>query len=165
MRLTVSWNGEHICVYYDNGTLWLGSVDQRYCVAALAGGGHKEIAWCSDEAVVVFSRETASMTIVTVDGDTETFYFADFINFVQEIDGVRVFSLSGQEFVQQVPQCLIDTFSIGSVSPGSLLRLAAEEFFAKSHKSDEYLRMIEGDDKMDQAVADCIQCAGTRSMC
>ena len=67
--------------------------------------GHKEIkeiAWCSEEAVVVFSRDTASMTIVTVDGDTEAFYFADFVSFVQELDGVRVFSLSGQEFVQQV---------------------------------------------------------------
>ena len=164
-NISVSWNGEHICICYDSGTLWLGSVDQRYCAVALAVDGHKEIkeiAWCSEEAVVVFSRDTASMTIVTVDGDTEAFYFADFVSFVQELDGVRVFSLSGQEFVQQVPQCLIDTFSIGSVSPGSLLRLAAEEFFNKSHKSDEYLRMIEGDNKMDQAVADCIQCAGSR---
>ena len=163
-NISVSWNGEHICICYDSGTLWLGSVDQRYCAVALAVDGHKEIkeiAWCSEEAVVVFSRDTASMTIVTVDGDTEAFYFADFVSFVQELDGVRVFSLSGQEFVQQVPQCLIDTFSIGSVSPGSLLRLAAEEFFNKSHKSDEYLRMIEGDNKMDQAVADCIQCAGS----
>ena len=57
----VSWNGEHICIYYDSGTIWLGNVDQRYCVTALAGGGHKEIAWCSDEAVVVFSRASVAI--------------------------------------------------------------------------------------------------------
>ena len=147
-------------MYFDSGLVWLGGVDHRHCAAALAGGGPKEIAWVGDEAVIVFSRETASMTIVTVDGDVEDVFFLGFINLVQELDGVRVFSLSGQEFVQQVPQCLIDTFSIGSLSPGSLLRMAAEQFFCKSHKSDEYLRMIEGDDKMDRAVADCIQCAG-----
>jgi hypothetical protein len=93
-------------------------MERKYCHTILAGGVSKILAWCADDAVLCFSRETASMTIVTVDGDTEDVFFPDFVSCVQEMDGVRVFSLAGQEFVQQVPQCLIDTYSIGSVSPG-----------------------------------------------
>ena len=101
--------------------VWLGNAENfKYCHVQLAGTGGRVLACCAEDAVLVFSKETASMTIVTTEGDTEDVFFPDFVSCVQELDGVRVFTQYGQEFVQQVPQCLIDTYSIGSVSPGTL---------------------------------------------
>ncbi len=116
------------------------------------------MAWCGQEAVLAVFSEVCQARIITSQGDTDDLFIADVCEIVQELDGARILSGEGQEIIQEVPQCLLDAFSIASTAPGALLRFASEEFSCKSHKADEYLREIA--DKADVAVATCVECAG-----
>ena len=63
-----------------------------------------------------------------------------------------------QDFFSEVHPSLYDTFSIGSVAPSAILKMANEEFRSRSHKSDECIRLVQ--DKLESAVETTIDAAG-----
>eukprot|EP01133_Synstelium_polycarpum_P016974 gene16974-20199_t len=77
---------------------------------------------------------------------------------VTEVDGLRIISERSTEFFCRVPDETLDIFSIGSVTPSSLLYTATEDFMNHSPKADEYIRGIKGE--LELAVNTCILAAG-----
>ena len=65
---------------------------------------------------------------------------------------------SSQDFFSEVHPSLFDTFSIGSVAPSAILKMANEEFRSRSHKSDECIRLVQGN--LETAVETTIEAAG-----
>jgi len=76
---------------------------------------------------------------------------------VPEIDCVRIVGNFTHEIVQKVPEETNQIFGIGSVAPGSVLLEASKKYEEKSHKADEYIRMISD---IKTAVEQCITAAG-----
>ncbi len=159
LSITPSQDGASLAIVYSSGLLWLGGIDGKKGSFQFTGSVPSAVAWCAPDAVVAVFPEASRAQVVTAAGEAEDLFITEFYAIVQELDGARLFCSGGQELVQEVPQCLIDTFSIGSVAPGALLRFAAEEFSQKSHRADEYLREIP-EEKLDAAVSACVQCAG-----
>ncbi len=147
-----------IAVLFSTGLLWMGTTERKMASVRL-NSMPDCIAWCASDAVLLFYASTSICQIVTARGDKEEVFLPDFLSVTQEVDGARVFNTSGgQELIREVPNCILEAFSIGSVAPSALLRFAAEEFARQSHRADEYLREIP--DRVDVAVAGCIECAG-----
>ena len=53
---------------------------------------------------------------------------------------------------------MLAVYRIGSMEPGAILLMASQAYAAKSHKADEYIRMIGAD--IEVAVLQCISAAG-----
>ena len=57
-----------------------------------------------------------------------------------------------------MPAAVLAVYRIGSMEPGAILLMASQAYAAKSHKADEYIRMIGAD--IELAVLQCISAAG-----
>ena len=76
-------------------------------------------------------------------------YFETFLGFS--------FSSSGQEFLSEVPPCVLDTFRIGSTEPSATLLMANEEFRSRKHRSVDCVDMIR--DRLDVAITTAMEAA------
>ncbi|EFA85317.1 hypothetical protein PPL_02318 [Heterostelium album PN500] len=97
--------------------------------------------------------ESGCNTIVTEDKESTVPLYL-----VTEIDGLRIISSRTTDFFCKVPDETVDIFTIGSVTPSSLLYTATEDFLNHSPKADEYIRGIRNE--LDMAVNTCIIAAG-----
>ena len=61
---------------------------------------------------------------------------------MQECDGVRIISQGFHDLIHKVDTSVQEIYRIASMSPGSIVLMASQAFSAKSHKADEYIRMI-----------------------
>ncbi|XP_059091268.1 vacuolar protein sorting-associated protein 16 homolog [Tigriopus californicus] len=158
-QIAVSVSGEQFAVSFEDGRLWLGTLETKFCHAQMtkAAMGGMDIVWCADKAVIGFDKNAVMCHLVTIEGQQEDLFLTNYLTAVPELDGIRVMSLSGQEFIHQVPDPLLDTFSIGSVGPGAMLRLATDEFYHRSHKANDYVKLVEA--QLEEAVLNCIECA------
>ena len=71
---------------------------------------------------------------------------------------MRVVCPGYHDLIHAVSAPVAAIYRVGSISPGSLLLLASQHFNDKSHRADEYVRMIGSN--LDQAVAQCVSAAG-----
>ena len=62
------------------------------------------------------------------------------------------------EFLQKVAPANQEIFRIGSMAPGAILMEASREFQKRSHRAEEYMRLVR--DQLDAAVTQCIDAAG-----
>jgi hypothetical protein len=89
---------------------------------------------------------------------TLKFTYSESIALVSEIDGARIFSTSGCEFLQRVPDVTESIFKIGSTCPAALLYDAHKHFLNKNPRAYENIRRIKSD--LADAVSTCIEAAG-----
>lgn len=158
-QIAVSVSGQEFAVAFEDGVLWLGTLENKFCHIQLSSESlvGLDMVWCADKAVLCFDKNGVICHLVTIEGQREDLFLTNYLTAVAEIDGVRVMSLSGQEFIHEVPSPLLNTFSIGSVSAGAMLRLATDEFYHRSHKANDYVKLVES--HLEEAVLDCIECA------
>jgi hypothetical protein len=156
--IAVSLNGLHVALLTDSGVLWMGSADftKKYCEhTAGLRTRPRQMVWCGSKALVI-SWDT-SLLLVSLNGNTLTFTMDSQFALVPEIDCVRIVGNFTHEIIQKVPEETNQIFGIGSVAPGSVLLEASKKFEEKSHKADEYIRMISD---IKTAVEQCINAAG-----
>lgn len=156
--IAVSLNGLHIALLTESGILWLGSSDfsTKYCEHTLGLRTRpKQMVWCGSKAVVV-SWDT-TLVLVNRIGESISFTMDSQFSLIPEIDCVRVVGNNVHEIIQKVPRETNSVLGIGSVTPGSVLFLASNEYSKGSHKADEYIRTIRN---MNEAVEECISAAG-----
>ncbi|XP_030369960.1 vacuolar protein sorting-associated protein 16 homolog [Scaptodrosophila lebanonensis] len=164
IKLSVSYNHQHLALYTNKGLLWLGSVDmrQKYCEFDT---GRKDmplqIEWImnsdnSDSDAVVISYPSF-LLIVNRHADRSDFPYDPIMFLVAEMDGVRVITQNSHEMIQRLPKCVENIFAVNSQEPASYLFEAQKKFEEKSYKSDEYLSMCRS--QIDLAVNECIAAA------
>uniref|UniRef100_T1IUZ1 Vacuolar protein sorting-associated protein 16 homolog n=1 Tax=Strigamia maritima TaxID=126957 RepID=T1IUZ1_STRMM len=129
LELAVSNDGKRVALFTSNGLIWLGSSDLQ-------------IKYCE------FDTKCPNRPK----------HFDTPVHLVPEIDGIRIISTTHHEFFQKVPEVVKDIFRIGSMDPGAILLEANKEYQKKSHRADEYVRMIK--DQLEMAVYQCIEAAG-----
>jgi len=140
----------------DSGLLWLGTLSRRLASIQLDTAPSR-IAWCGEEAVLV-TLSSGSAILVHTSGATEAMFQPEPLCLVQECDGVRILSSGFHDLVQLVEAPVVEVCRIGSMEPGAILLMASQAYQAKSHKADEYLRMVEA--RMERAVDQCVAAAG-----
>ena len=157
--VVLSPDQDRVAIAMDSGLLWLGSIlnatkrlasiqlDKAPCL----------MAWCGEDAVVAI-LDDGTAVLAHVSGATETMFQPAPICLVQECDGVRILSNGFHDLLHKVEAPVQDIFKIASMEPGAILLMASQAYQAKSHKADEYIRMIET--QIERAVAQCVSAAG-----
>ncbi|GFT27348.1 vacuolar protein sorting-associated protein 16 homolog [Nephila pilipes] len=164
-EITVSFNSQHIALFSDNGALWMGSVslEKKYCEFETQSKARpQQLVWCGNGAVVgIWQVEVENiMLVIGPEKDFMNDIFYTPVHLVPEIDGVRIIGNTSHELLQKVPEAVTDVFRIGSLSPSAILLEASNEFRRRSHKADEYIRMIREKNELEEAVQCCLKAAG-----
>jgi len=145
-----------LAVVMDSGMVWLGTLARKLTSHQLEVVP-VVVSWCGEDAVLL-TLDTGSALLLHISGETETIFQPAPLAVVQECDGVRIISQGFHDLVHRVDTSVQEIYRIASMSPGSILLMASQAFSAKSHKADEYIRMIS--DTLSLAVAQCISAAG-----
>ncbi|KXJ28267.1 vacuolar protein sorting-associated protein 16 homolog [Exaiptasia diaphana] len=159
VEMALSSSGTLLTMFTDTGLVWIGTRDVQkvYCeVNTQCLSRPKQLAWCSNAAVVCYWDDY--LDVIGPTTDVTKYVMDSDVCLVQEIDGVRVIGNETHELLQKVPPSVENVFKIGSVNPGAMLYDAAKEFEKKSARADEYVRLIK--DELTKAVEQCIQAAG-----
>ncbi|XP_017058779.1 vacuolar protein sorting-associated protein 16 homolog [Drosophila ficusphila] len=164
IKISVSYNHQHLALYTNTGLLWLGSVDmrQKYCEFDT---GRKDMPlqmeWImnsdNSEADAVVISYPSYLLIVNRNADRSDFPYDPVMFLVAEMDGVRIITQSSHEMIQRLPKCVENIFAVNSQEPASYLFEAQKKFEEKSYKADEYLSMCR--ENIDLAVSECIEAA------
>jgi len=141
----------------DTGMVWLGTLARKLTSHQLEVVP-TAVAWCGEEAVLL-TLDTGCALLLHTSGETETIFQPAPLTIVQECDGVRILSQGFHDLIHKVDTPVMEIYRIASMSPGSILLMASQAFSAKSHKADEYIRMIS--DTLSLAVSQCISAAGS----
>ncbi|KAJ2947401.1 hypothetical protein O0L34_g17178 [Tuta absoluta] len=158
LSIVPSQNGRHVALFTDSGFLWLGSSDfkSKYCEIDT---GYiklpKELVWCGSQAIVGHWDDT--MVVYGLNGNAYPYPYDGPFHIIPEMDCVRVISETTHEMIQKVPAVVEKIFRINSTAPGSYLVEASKQFQKRSHRADEYIRLVKPD--LSNAVQDCIDAA------
>ncbi|XP_023326390.1 vacuolar protein sorting-associated protein 16 homolog [Eurytemora carolleeae] len=156
-KVVTSPSQSNIAVVTDTGLLWMGTTTRKLSHYQL-DAEVIYLAWCGEDAVFI-SLTSGLANLVHTSGVVEVMYGISPIAVTQECDGVRVLSKGFHDLIHKVEEPVADIYKIGSMTPGSILLMASQAFSSKSHKADDYIRMIQA--RLDQAVSQCISAAGS----
>ncbi|KAH8278657.1 hypothetical protein KR018_006656 [Drosophila ironensis] len=164
IKMSVSYNHQHLALYTNTGLLWLGSVDfsKKYCEFDTGRRDMPhQMEWImntdNSEADAVVISYSSYLLIVNRKADRSDFPYDPVMFLVAEMDGVRIITQTSHEMIQRLPKCVENIFAVNSQEPASYLFEAQKKFEEESYKSDEYLSMCRG--KLDEAVSECIEAA------
>ncbi|XP_045485146.1 vacuolar protein sorting-associated protein 16 homolog [Pieris rapae] len=158
LSIVPSQNGRHVALFTDSGFLWIGSADfkNKYCEIDTGFIKQpKELVWCGSQAIIGHWDDT--MSIYGFNAQNITYPYDGPFHLIQEMDCVRVVSEFTHELIQKVPIVVEKIFRINSTAPGSYLVEASKQFQKRSHRADEYIRLVKPD--LSSAVQDCIDAA------
>ena len=163
--LVTSPSQARACAVLDNGLVCLVEIEpgaaRRIIRTHDMGEVPRHVVWCGEEAVLLVG--SFMTTFLHASGETDPIFFDDPpLCVVQELDGVRILCAGSHQLIHKVAKSVQELCMIGSVHPGTMLLMASHEVGMKSHKADEYIRMIQdrGHDCLPRAVSDCISAAG-----
>jgi len=145
-----------LAIALDSGLLWLGTLSRRL-TSVLLDTAPSSLAWCGEEAVFV-TLDSGTAVLVHVSGAMEKMFQPSPLALVQECDGVRVISQGFHDLLHRVETAVAGIYKIASMEPGAILLMASQAYQAKSHRADQYIRMISA--SIDVAVAQCVSAAG-----
>ena len=154
--VATSHSQSKVCVVLDTGLVWLGTLSRTlvtHQMETVASSVH----WCGEDAVLL-TTDTGAAVLLHRSGDTEMLFQPVPLCLVQESDGVRIISQGFHDLIHRVDKSVQDIYRIGSMAPGAILLMASQALANKSHKADEYIRMIS--DQLTVAVSQCISAAG-----
>ncbi|XP_048000974.1 vacuolar protein sorting-associated protein 16 homolog [Leguminivora glycinivorella] len=153
-----SQNGRHVALFTDSGFLWIGSSDFKSKYAEIDTGcikQPKELVWCGSQAVIAHWDDV--LCIFGSKGQKTEFPYDGPFHVIPEMDCARVVSQYTHELIEKVPVVIEKIFRIDSTAPGSYLVEASKQFQKRSHRADEYIRLVKPD--LAKAVQDCIDAA------
>nr|CAG4641471.1 EOG090X01BU [Eurycercus lamellatus] len=159
VAMAISPCNNFISLLTDAGVIWIGTSDFRrklcehdaQCVSPAV-----QLVWCGSGAVVL--NLGSILLVLSPNRDNFTLILDSPGHINPEIDGLRIITNTGHEFLQKVPQANQDIFRIGSMAPGAILVEASREFQKRGHRAEEYIRLVK--DQLEIAVVQCIQAAG-----
>ncbi|XP_068623324.1 vacuolar protein sorting-associated protein 16 homolog [Battus philenor] len=158
VSIVPSQNGRHVALFTDSGFLWIGSSNfkSKYCEIDTGYIKQpKELVWCGSQAIV--GHWDDMMCIYGFNDTVISYPYDGPFHIIPEMDCVRVISEMTHELIQKVPLVVDKILRINSTAPGSYLVEASKQFQKRSHRADEYIRLVKPD--LANAVQDCIDAA------
>lgn len=158
-----SFQNHNLALLDDTGDLWMGTFEsnvltKKNVFVTKTKKEASQLLWAGPSAIVGLWKDI--LLVVGFDGEFINFVVERPAHLVSEVDGLRIIGNDRHEFLQQIPGVIIDIFRIGSLAAGTLLLEASKEFFRKSHKADEYMKILRDRNEMELAVSQCIEAAG-----
>ena len=163
VSVTASHSQNKLCVVLETGLVWLGTMSRTLLTHELSNIP-RMVAWCGEDAVVLIMGEEMECTLLHQSGDSTTDFQFNPLCIVQECDGVRIIVPGNHDLIHKVDRNVQEIFDyqlyrmVDSKDYGAKLLMASEALAQKSHKADEYIRMI--GDMLNVAVSKCIAAAG-----
>eukprot|EP01028_Stygiella_incarcerata_P006175 TRINITY_DN251_c1_g2_i1.p1 TRINITY_DN251_c1_g2~~TRINITY_DN251_c1_g2_i1.p1 ORF type:complete len:899 (+),score=217.35 TRINITY_DN251_c1_g2_i1:92-2788(+) len=166
MSMKLSPNGQFLAVFTKHGHLKVLSSDFRRNLMDFDTGSEippKQLAWCANDAIVLFwdmetlEKDVSLMLMVTPNRAIHKFIYDTDAHLVTEIDGLRVITPEKCEFLDRVPDVLVDIFQIGSMAPAARLYDAYQEYSHKNSNCVKTVASIKESDELNEAVDDCIE--------
>eukprot|EP00899_Mesostigma_viride_P000918 jgi/Mesvir1/10827/Mv07754-RA.2 len=159
LSIVPSPDGAFLACFTADGKLHVTSSDFSKSLSELdskAEDPPTQLLWCGQDSVVLYWSE--ALLVVGPFGDWLRFAYDEHVHLAAEVDGVRVLGPHASEFLQRVPDSVVDVFKVGSTAPGALLYDALEHFDKRSAKADESLRAVGS--ALPSAVQTCMEAAG-----
>ncbi len=119
-----------------------------------------QLCWCGEDSVVLTFADRG-LQLVGPFGDWLRIPIDTAFTVAQEVDGVRVIAQTHHEIVQRVPASLVNIRSIGSTAASAVLADASHAYSEGDARCDDTVRSLlsDGDDRMREAILECIQAA------
>ncbi|XP_037091632.1 vacuolar protein sorting-associated protein 16 homolog [Pollicipes pollicipes] len=158
-QLVTNRAGDLLALLTDTGHLVMTSLDLRqvFCtVDTDVRQPAKQLEWCGSYAVVGYWQ--SRLLVVSRRGDTITYSLDAPGRLCSENDCIRLVTAYSHELIEQVWSDSAAVFRIGSMDPAAVLLETYREYEKRSHRADEYLRMIWN--QLKQAVTSCVEAAG-----
>ncbi len=166
-KISASPSGDALATFTEEGSLWVVKSDFTENHAEFntkSNAPPHQVAWCGEDSVCLYwepeqiNREGQSLLLmIGPNGDYQKFSYEGPIFMVTEIDGVRIITNDGCEFLQRVPNPTFDIFQIGSMTPSAVLFDAYTEFEKKNASSIKNIRNIRPE--LVSAVKSCLSAA------
>ncbi|XP_057368312.1 vacuolar protein sorting-associated protein 16 homolog isoform X2 [Daphnia carinata] len=159
IAMAVSPCSKLVALLTDAGVIWIGAFDfrRKFCEHdAQCMLPAVQLVWCGSGAVVL--NLGSVLLVLSPNRDNFTLILDSTSHVCPEVDGLRIITNSSHEFLQKVPLPNQEIFRIGSMSPGAILVEASREFQKRSHRAEEYIRLVKN--QLELAVTQCIQAAG-----
>ncbi|KAL0479856.1 vacuolar protein-sorting protein VPS16, partial [Acrasis kona] len=166
-KINASPSGDALATFTEDGALWVVKSDFTENHAEFntkSAAPPHQVAWCGEDSVCLYwepeqiNREgTSLLLMIGPNGDHQKFAYEGPIFMVTEIDGVRIITNDGCEFLQRVPDPSFDIFRIGSLTPSAVLYDAYTEFEKKNASSIKNIRSIRM--QLSGAVKSCLEAA------
>ncbi|RWS09868.1 vacuolar protein sorting-associated protein 16-like protein [Dinothrombium tinctorium] len=162
-NISTSFDGKKLAFLTNTGVLWIGFLYEKdlkkNCEFETKSKTKPQfMMWCGEDAVACLWKNI--LLLVGKEKEWLNFVIEPPVHLVEEIDGIRIIGNDVHEFLQQVPEVVVDVFRIGSVSAGALLLEASKEFQKRTHKADEYMKMLSDRHEVELAVRQCVETAG-----
>jgi hypothetical protein len=166
-KISASPSGDALATFTEEGALWVVKSDFTENHAEFntkSNAPPHQVAWCGEDSVCLYwepeqiNRDgTSLLLMIGPNGDYQKFAYDGPIFMVTEIDGVRIITNDGCEFLQRVPDPSFDIFRIGSLTPSAVLFDAYIEFEKKNASSIKNIRSIRP--QLPSAVKSCLEAA------
>lgn len=163
IQSSYSFQTHNLALLDDSGYLWMGTwennvLKRKNVFSTKTKKEASQLLWAGPSAVAGLWKDI--LLIVGFDTEFINFVVERSVHLVSEVDGLRIIGNDRHEFIQQVPRVIVEIFRIGSLAAGTLLLEASREFARKSHKADEYMKMLRDRNEMELAVSQCTEAAG-----
>jgi len=167
IKMVVSPEGSNLACYNEKGFVTVRSTDFKKAalnceVKMKSSSPLTDMQWCGKDAIMLYWDQSATngihllVVLAPIGGGFFKYTFRSPIVLIPEIDGARIFNIDTCDYLEDVPKCCQDIFSIGSTHDASHLFTAFEAFQNKEADSDDYMREIQN---MERAVNGCLDAA------
>lgn len=167
VKISVSYNQQHLALYTNTGLLWLGSVDMRQKYCEFDTGRQevpRQIEWImnthkpdADAVVISYSSHLIIVNRHAEMVNVGDYSFDPIMCLVPEMDSVRIITQSSHEMIHSIPKCVDNIFNTRSLEPASLLFMAQKKFKQNSDQAFEYLGSCHK--QIELAVKECVEAA------
>jgi len=171
-KIAMSPSGEAIATFTESGSLWVSPSDfssPSFEFSLLKGTERSiiptQLVWCGEEALLLYwepdilkTGSTSLVLMISPNREYQKFEYEGPVQLVGEVDGVRIISNEGCEFLQRVPDANVSIFRIGSLEPGAVLFDSYDSYLKKKPSSITNINNL--DRKLLEAVHTCLEAAG-----
>lgn len=167
IKISVSYNNQHLALYTNTGLLWLGSVDMRQKYCEFDTGRQevpRQIEWImnthkpdADAVVISYSSHLIIVNRHAEMVNVGDYSFDPIMCLVPEMDSVRIITQSSHEMIHSLTKCVDNIFNTSSLEPASLLFMAQKKFKQNSDQTFEYLGSCHK--QIELAIKECVEAA------
>lgn len=166
VKLAVRPSGEFVAGFTESGIILVTSIDFTKTLANFNPKTKippKQLVWCGEDCVVAYwdpeqlKSETSILIMIGPGGAYHSIPYEGPVILVPECDGVRIITNTKSEFLQRVPNAVVEIFKIGSTTSAALLYDSFVDFEKESATSIKNIRSIKTE--LSDAVDTCIEAA------
>eukprot|EP01127_Copromyxa_protea_P012863 TRINITY_DN3386_c0_g4_i1.p1 TRINITY_DN3386_c0_g4~~TRINITY_DN3386_c0_g4_i1.p1 ORF type:complete len:829 (-),score=130.60 TRINITY_DN3386_c0_g4_i1:29-2515(-) len=164
LRMSLSSNGKILAAFSSTGNVWIVQSDFSQTLSTFdtqSSRPPKQMEWCGADAVICYWETDKDHLLFMIGPKSKwlRYTYNGSLFLISEVDGVRILSQEGCEFLQRVPKVTTAIYSPGSLAPVAMLVYAYDLYEQGNPKSDHQLRSIKMQNQLEDAVDACIDAA------